>query len=661
MKRAYAVLDVKSFDDDERVITGMATTPTPDRVGDIVEPLGVKFKNPLPLLHQHNSDEPVGTVKFGKPTKDGIPFEARLPKIDQPFSLKERIDTAWAEVKAKLVRGVSIGFRALEYAIMDNGGYRFLETEVLELSLVTIPANADATIQTIKSIDTAQQAATGQKHRGVVRLTPPGASGIQKPKRAPEEGKEVKKTIAEQISAFEATRVAKSAEMDAIMDEAAEKGETLDAEQKEKYDTLDAEVKEIRDHIVRLSAREKSLALEAKAVNTRIATEDEGSDARDNAKAVRPCIKAIGPAIPKGVGFVRLLAARYMAMKEHLPPAEIALSKGWGQDIANVLRTPTHLLIKGAVAAANTTDANNASALVTYQNLANEFIELLRANTIVDRLPGLRRVPFNIKVPRQTGKMTAYWVPQGSPKPVTAGAFDTVTLDFAKIAGITVQTEELLRFSQPNSETLLRDELSKAIVELMDNDFLDPSKAAVSGESPASMTNGVTPIAASGLTADAFRADFADLLAAYTAANLTLRGLVLIMGESQALRLSLMRNDFGAKEFPDVTLNGGFLEGIPVVTSEGVPANGGSPADGRIIVALSGSSVLLADDGGINVDISTEASLQMDSAPDSPATASTTMVSLWQTDRVGIRCERFVNWTKARTGAAQYISGANYG
>jgi hypothetical protein len=54
-----------------------------------------------------------------------------------------------------LVRAVSIGFRAIEYAFMDSGGVRFVETEVYELSAVTIPANADALITSVKSIDAA--------------------------------------------------------------------------------------------------------------------------------------------------------------------------------------------------------------------------------------------------------------------------------------------------------------------------------------------------------------------------------------------------------------------------------------------------------------------------------------------------------------------------
>ncbi len=152
--RAYSLLEVKDYNDDERTITGIATTPEPDRYGDIVEPMGAKFASELPLLWQHQHDSPVGIVKFGKPTPKGIPFTATVAKIATEGALKNMVDLAWQSVKEKLVRGVSIGFRALEYSYMDTGGIRFTETEIYELSLVTIPANAAATIQSIKAMDT---------------------------------------------------------------------------------------------------------------------------------------------------------------------------------------------------------------------------------------------------------------------------------------------------------------------------------------------------------------------------------------------------------------------------------------------------------------------------------------------------------------------------
>lgn len=161
MNRAYSILTVKAVTDDTRTISGIATTPTADRSGDIVDPLGVKFSNPMPLLWQHESDKPIGTVKFDKPTKDGIGFTAELPVIDEDGTLKDRIEEAWQSIKLGLVRAVSIGFRPLEYSFMDNGGIRFNEIEVYELSAVTIPANAEAVISAVKSIDRGFRTAAG--------------------------------------------------------------------------------------------------------------------------------------------------------------------------------------------------------------------------------------------------------------------------------------------------------------------------------------------------------------------------------------------------------------------------------------------------------------------------------------------------------------------
>ena len=170
-QRAYSQFTVKSVTDgDQRIVSGLATGPETDRVGDIVEPLGVQFKNPLPFLWQHNHDQPIGTVKFGKPTKDGITFEATIANIDEPGKLKDRCDEAWQTIKAGLVRGVSIGFRPIEYSFMDSGGVHFTKTEVYELSAVTIAAYAAATIQTIKQFDVGAPAAQGKITPTFVRL-----------------------------------------------------------------------------------------------------------------------------------------------------------------------------------------------------------------------------------------------------------------------------------------------------------------------------------------------------------------------------------------------------------------------------------------------------------------------------------------------------------
>lgn len=150
--RAYAAFEVKALGDGKRTFSGWATTPALDRVGDTINPLGVTYKNPMPLLRQHWHGEPIGTVRFSKPTSKGIEFDAEIPQIEEPGPLKDRLDMAWGEIRYGLVRAVSIGFRAIKYAYTDNGGIDYQEIEVYELSAVTVPALPDAVITSVKAM-----------------------------------------------------------------------------------------------------------------------------------------------------------------------------------------------------------------------------------------------------------------------------------------------------------------------------------------------------------------------------------------------------------------------------------------------------------------------------------------------------------------------------
>lgn len=644
MNRAYTVLSIKAVDDDARVIEGIASTPTPDRVGDIVEPLGAKFKLPMPLLWQHRASEPVGHVTFAKPNKEGIPFKAKLARTDEPGTLRDRLNEAWQSVKMGLVQAVSIGFSINAFEILKEGGWRITDWEWLELSLVTIPANADATIDSIKSIDAELLAASGRKQSGE-RTVKAGVTASRKPVKA-EEAKTMKKTLAEQISAFESTRAAKAARMDDLMDAAAEKGETLDDAAKQEYDDLERDVKEIDEHLVRLRAREK--ANKDAAVPADGKTDKGAAESRSGVR-----VESIKANVPPGIPFTRYTLALARAKGNRLEALEIARSiKAWHNtpEVENVL--------KAAVSAGTTTDSTWAAPLVEYQVMAQEFIEYLRPRTIIGRIPGLRRVPFKVKVPRQTAVASVGWVGEGKPKPVGSGAFDSVTLDHYKIAGIIVLTDELVRLSNPSAETLAREDLAGGIVELMDNDFIDPDKAVSANVSPPSITNGVTPRAATGTEYSHLVADSKVVMDNFIAANITPD--TVIMSQGQAWSFSMMENSLGQRRFPDLTMEGGTWLGLNVVTSQNVPDTDSSPQEGKPIIFLRASEIMLADEGEVMIDISREASLQMDSAPTDPVAAATVLVSLWQHNMTGVRAERMVNWAKRRDAAVQFISSAKY-
>lgn len=181
LKRAYALLDIKSLDDDARTFEGIASTPTTDLMDDIVEPLGAEFALPLPLIWMHDPSQPVGHVVAAKAGKNGITVKGAFTRVDEPASLKDELDRAWAMVKTKLVRGLSIGFQPIESSDIEGSwGRRYTKWRWLELSPCVIPANQEATITTVKSLDAGLRAALGrraQKGIPLIRQTLPGASG----------------------------------------------------------------------------------------------------------------------------------------------------------------------------------------------------------------------------------------------------------------------------------------------------------------------------------------------------------------------------------------------------------------------------------------------------------------------------------------------------
>lgn len=663
-RRAYSYLHIKAVNEDKRIIRGVATTPAVDRVGDVVEPMGVKFQNPMPFLWQHDAGKPIGTVKFDEPTEDGITFEAELPVIEEAGTLKDRVDEAWQSIKLGLVRAVSIGFKAIEYAFIEGtNGIRFIESEVFELSAVTIPAQPEAVMTSIKNMDAAgvaliksfdpnAPAATGTIERPA--KTSPGASGkSHKPVNLrPKEGKDMK-TLAEQITALEAKRAANMARMEEIQTKASEEGRTKDEAEREEFGTLADENDTIDEELKDLRRMEKAKAVEAKPVNKAPAPATTDAPAR-------AAVTVKAPKLDAGIEFARLARVKAISRLDNEPQREVAKAM-YGED-----STVYRIVSKAAVGAATTTDATWAGPLVGDETSAfADFVEFLRPQTILGRfgangVPSLRRVPFRTALIGQTSGGEGYWVGEGKPKPLTDFDFSRTTLDPLKVANIAVVTEETLRDSSPSAEMIVRDQLAAALRARMDTDFINPAKAAAAGVSPASITNGISAITSSGNDADAIREDVRALFGTFIAANNAPTSGVWIMSATTALALSLMRNPLGQREFPGINMNGGDFEGLPVIVSEYfAPVSAGG-----FVALVNAQDVYLADEGGVAVDMSREASLQMNDAPttqDATTGTGTSLVSLWQTNAVGFRAERTINWARRRASAVALLDEVNWG
>jgi HK97 family phage major capsid protein len=169
----------------------------------------------------------------------------------------------------------------------------------------------------------------------------------------------------------------------------------------------------------------------------------------------------------------------------------------------------------------------------------------------------------------------------------------------------------------------------------------------------------VTPVESTGNTADDIRVDVGAAMAKFIAANITPAAGVWTMSATTALNLSLMRNALGQKEFPDITMMGGSFEGLPVIVSEHVPTS----SAGHVVLLANATDIYLSDDGNVVLDASREASIQMldDPTNDSVTPTATSMVSMFQTNSVALRAERWINWSKRRDAAVQLINNVNWG
>jgi HK97 family phage major capsid protein len=302
------------------------------------------------------------------------------------------------------------------------------------------------------------------------------------------------------------------------------------------------------------------------------------------------------------------------------------------------VKSTFELMMKAAVPAASTSDASFAGPLAVH-GIAREALALIRGKSIVGALEGkMRRVPFRTKVPRETGSGTGgAWVGQGLSTPAAATAYDTLTVEQYKAGRIVAMSKELLKLGDPSAERVVRETVSAGVAAYVDQQFLLPTVTLSANLRPASVTNGATAITSTGTTAAQINADMAALLAAVT----TPGPHVWIMQPRTAYRIAATIGGTAAVNVPTS------LFGIPLILSANSPQQ---------ITLLDPQQILFADDGGIELDSSEEALLQLDTAPTDTTMPADVMTSLFQSNLWAVRCLRWVAWLRAQSGSVAYMT-----
>jgi len=140
--------DVKALPD-SRTIKFLISTDAVDRDGDSIDPKGWDVasykKNPIVLWSHDYSGLPVAKAISMEQTKNGLAATAEFPaKGIHPFA-----DTVYELLKGGFLGATSVGFKPIKHekATDREKGMNYFAQELLEFSIVPIPANPEALVQ----------------------------------------------------------------------------------------------------------------------------------------------------------------------------------------------------------------------------------------------------------------------------------------------------------------------------------------------------------------------------------------------------------------------------------------------------------------------------------------------------------------------------------
>lgn len=161
MKRKDASLKIRDFNleikavSDDGLFSGYGSVfGVVDSYGEIVEPgaftetlaaIAAKGRA-VPVLWQHRSGQPIGVYTSMKEDERGLWVEGKLLKDDV-----QQAKEAYALLRAGAVSGLSIGYYVRDDSFDQKDGVRRLKKlDLVEVSLVTFPANEESRVDAVK-------------------------------------------------------------------------------------------------------------------------------------------------------------------------------------------------------------------------------------------------------------------------------------------------------------------------------------------------------------------------------------------------------------------------------------------------------------------------------------------------------------------------------
>jgi HK97 family phage major capsid protein/HK97 family phage prohead protease len=622
-----------------------------DRMGDVIEQDGWRLdnfrRNPVALFG-HDSSFPIG--KWSGVAVRGERLVGRLELMD-PVS--DRLREIHAAVEGGVLRAVSVGFHANKYeplAGSENGGLHFIETELVECSLVSVPANPNA-LAVAKALgisregqrlifggfaDADQLPASRGLHGGLAETN----DVFRRPRSM---------NLSERI---ETTRSEIVALQDILTSQ-------IDAEDLEKSTDTTGRLEAVQTRLTALERAEKALGT-AREVITLPRTQYTST--------VTPAPSQAKPwAMPKkheepGYLFLRHMVGVTLA---HLSkkPLDVVMQERYGNYADFEATRAVHdWFMRAATAPATMTTPGWADTLAT--TTYGEFLDLLYPGSIYGPLSerGFRAnlgrfavlsMPTRVATPSVAGSFVA----EGSPIPVRQAAFTPITIGLKKMAVISSYTREISEHSNPQIEAILRQLIGEDTRIAIDTVLIDINPATA--VRPAGLRSGVaglTPTAGGGFTA--LVGDIKQMIGVLAAAN-SLREPVWIMNPQQSNSISLTATANGVFPFKQ-EIDNKMLQGYPLIISSTMPNGTVLLLDAVDFMSVSGDDPRFEVSDQATLHFEDTTPLQLTTGPQGTAVAATPTRSMFQTDSLALRMILPMNWAMRRTGVIAWIAAVTW-
>jgi hypothetical protein len=285
---------------------------------------------------------------------------------------------------------------------------------------------------------------------------------------------------------------------------------------------------------------------------------------------------------------------------------------------------------------AQTVAGTYTAADAPHQMLAQAMLASVASFGFFDRVAAdAMPLPYRQRLGISTGVMAAVSVDEA--KPVAVQGLQLTDLGPGmtpmKTSALCVLTRELAQVA--STVVALERELRTGLARSTDTKFLSDAVAAT------------TPIASSSM--------LADIPALIGALTLGANAKVFAAFEPAAVRaMAMARGPGGAKYFPDLDYNGGMIDGVAVIASDGLEAGQAVAID---------AAQLGVNTGDVGLSVSQQSAIELSDAPaqDGSTSAGAELVSMFQASLVGVKVTRNFAYSLFRDTALASLSGVSYG